>query len=234
MIFRMAALLLFYVLVILCVIPILFLAMLFGWREILLNYGKGAMRVSRAILGLHVEVEGRDPDALAGPFVYMSNHLSVLDGPLLFMHIPRPVRIIMKSSIFRIPVAGLGMRYVGFVPVDRKGTNGGRIAIDRAAEMMKKKKYSFLIFPEGTRSQTGELQGFRRGGFFLARAAHAPIVPVSIRGTFALMPKGKLIPRRGGRIRIVFHPPVPPPEPAAGDLAAWMAAVRERLASVPD
>jgi len=233
MIFRIAALLLFYVLVILGVIPVVFLAMLFGWRELLVNIGKGAMRVSRAILGLRVDVEGHDPDPSAGPFVYMSNHLSLLDGPFIFMLIPRPVRIIMKSSIFRIPVAGLAMRYAGFVTVARKGTNGGRIAIERAAGMMKEKKYSFLIFPEGTRSRSGQLQAFRRGGFFLARAARAPIVPVSIYGTFALMPKGKMIPRRG-RIRVVFHPPVPPPEAASEDLAAWMAAVRERLASVPD
>jgi len=232
MVFRTAALLLFYVLVIIGIIPVLLFAVVSGSREFLYTIGKGAMRVSRVLLGLTVEVEGIDPPPAAGPVVYMSNHQSLLDGPLLFLSIPRHVRIIMKTSIFRLPVIGPGMRYAGFVPVDRKGKNGGRVAIDRAAAVIKEKGYSFLIFPEGTRSRTGGLQAFRRGGFFLARAAGVPIVPISIRGTFALMPKGKKILRKG-QVRIVFHPPVPPPDPSpAADLAAWMAAVRERMESV--
>ncbi|MCX6567091.1 MAG: lysophospholipid acyltransferase family protein [Candidatus Aminicenantes bacterium] len=233
MIVRTAVLLLFYSALVLCLIPLLFLAMPFGIREPLVNLGKWAMRASRIILGLRVDVEGRDQAPGAGPFVYMSNHLSLLDGPLLYMLIRRPVRVILKSSIFRLPVVGFGMRYVGFVPVDRRGTNGGRAAIARAAVMMKEKGYSFLVFPEGTRSRTGELQAFRRGGFFLARTADAPIVPVSIRGTFKLMPKGKIIPRKG-TIRVVFHPPVSAPESGTGDLGAWVNAVRERILSVPD
>jgi 1-acyl-sn-glycerol-3-phosphate acyltransferase len=232
MIFRTAVLLLFYVLIGLGLIPVLLFAVVSGKREFLYGIGKGAMRASRAILGLKVDREGADPSPADGPVVYMSNHLSLLDGPLLFLAIPRHVRIIMKKSIFRIPVIGPSMRYAGFVPVDRKGRNGGRIAIEQAVEVIKDKGYSFLIFPEGTRSRTGGLQAFRRGGFFLARAAGVPIVPVSIRGTFALMPKGKAIPRKG-RVRLVFHPPMPPPEAGPADLEAWMAAVRERLESVP-
>lgn len=233
MIFRTAVLLLFCILLVLCLIPLLFLAIPFGIREPLVNLGKWAMRVSRFILGLRVEVEGRDQAPEAGAFVYMSNHASMLDGPLLFLLIRRPVRVIMKSSIFRIPVIGLGMKYVGFVPVDRSGTSGGRVAIARAAAMIKKKGYSFLIFPEGTRSRTGELQAFRRGGFFLAREANVPIVPVSIRGTFELMPKKRLVPRKG-TVRVVFHPPVSAPESGTGDLGTWMNTVRERLSSLPD
>ncbi len=233
MIFRTAVLLLFCILLVLCLIPLLFLAIPFGIREPLVNLGKWAMRVSRFILGLRVEVEGRDQAPEAGAFVYMSNHASMLDGPLLFLLIRRPVRVIMKSSIFRIPVVGLGMKYVGFVPVDRSGASGGRVAIARAAAMIKKKGYSFLIFPEGTRSRTGELQAFRRGGFFLAREANVPIVPVSIRGTFELMPKKRLVPRKG-TVRVVFHPPVSAPESGTGDLGTWMNTVRERLSSLPD
>jgi 1-acyl-sn-glycerol-3-phosphate acyltransferase len=122
------------------------------------------------------------------------------------------------------------MRFVGFVPVDRRGEKTGRGALEAAARMMRDKGYSFLIFPEGTRSLTGKLQPFRRGGFFLAAAAGAPIVPVSLRGTFALLPKGRRIPRRG-TIRVVFHKPIPPPGPTPEDMAGWMAAVRDRLSS---
>ena len=73
---------------------------------------------------------------------------------------------------------------------------------------MREKGYSFLIFPEGTRSVDGRLHRFRRGGFFLAIAGGAPIVPVTIRGTFELMPKGRFGAKRGN-VSVVFHPPVP-------------------------
>jgi len=99
------------------------------------------------------------------------------------------------------------MRFVGFVPVDRKRVSGGKRSIDEAARMMKERGYSFLIFPEGTRSRTGHLQPFKRGGFFLAVAAQAPIIPITIKGTFELMPKGRLF-RRRGKIKVIFHKPV--------------------------
>ncbi|MBN1939355.1 MAG: 1-acyl-sn-glycerol-3-phosphate acyltransferase [Candidatus Aminicenantes bacterium] len=233
MILRTAVVLLLYAAVIVCAIPVVFLAVLFRFREPLLGVGKWTMKASRTILGLRLEVEGDGGEEEAGPCVFMSNHLSLLDGPALFLAIRRPVRVIMKKSIFRIPVAGLGMRHTGFVPVDRKGTNGGRTAIAEAARMIRTRGYSFLIFPEGTRSRTGTLGPFRRGGFFLAREAGVPIVPISIRGSFELMPKGCLIPRRG-RIRVVFHPTVPAPDEKTADLTAWMNAVRERIALVPE
>ncbi len=89
-----------------------------------------------------------------------------------------------------------------------------------------------LIFPEGTRSLDGRLQTLRRGGFFLAREAGVLIAPVSIEGTFEIMPKGRLVPGKGS-IRVFFHPPVADPEPGSSDFEAWMSAVRERLSSFP-
>jgi len=230
MLIRTILLVLFYVILLLAMVPVLLTAMIFGIRESLVNIGKGAMRLSRVILGLRVEVEGLPEEENSRACVYMANHSSVLDGPLIFMLIRRPIRVIMKTSIFRLPVVGPGMRFVGFVPVDRQGTKSGRGALEDAARMMRDKGYSFLIFPEGTRSLTGKLQPLRRGGFFLAGAAEAPIVPVSLRGTFELLPKGRRIPRRG-TIRVVFHKPIPPPDPTPEAMAGWMAAVRDRLSS---
>jgi len=207
-ILRTVGLLLFYLLALLALVVLIPMTAVFGAREALLALGKGAMRVSRRVLGLRVEVRGAGHADPSGPAVFMANHESFLDGPLLFLLIPRPLRIIVKKSVFGVPVLGQGMRLVGFVPVDRKGIRKGRAAIERAAGAVREKGHSFLLFPEGTRSRTGALQDFRRGGFFLALESGAPIVPISIQGTFALMPKGRFVPRQG-KIRVTFHPPVP-------------------------
>jgi 1-acyl-sn-glycerol-3-phosphate acyltransferase len=155
----------------------------------------------------------------------MPNHISFLDGPLAFMLIPQPVRVILKKEVFRLPVVGPGMRFVEFVPVDRKGARGGRASIERAARLMKDKGFSFLIFPEGTRSRDGQLQRFRRGGFFLALESGAPIVPISIKGTYDMMPKGSFFIKRS-YLRVTFHPAVPVEDYQAENLSKLIDRVR--------
>lgn len=120
------------------------------------------------------------------------------------------------------------MRHVGFVPVDRKGAEGGKKSIARPVALIRERGYSFLIFPEGTRSCDGNLQAFRRGGFFLALESGAPIVPVTIRGTFELMPKGQKYARRG-TVRVVFHDPIPLSGYALETISGLMDRVREAI-----
>jgi len=190
---------------------LLFLLIIFwplGLREPLLRLGKWAIWLAPGILGIKVKTEGRDMVERRTPYIFMSNHLSFLDGPLLFPLIPQAIRVILKKEVFRIPVVGQAMRFVGFVPVDRKRARGGKKSIDQAARMMRERKYSYLIFPEGTRTRDGRTQAFRRGGFFLALESGAAIVPITIRGTYDLMPRGTIFPRRG-KVSVLFHPPVP-------------------------
>ena len=189
-------------------VPALPLCALLGLREPLVSVGRAFARMGRAVLGIKMEISGLDRFDPRAPYIFMPNHASFLDGPLVMLAIPGTARVILKKSILRVPILGQAMRYVGFVPVDRKGAEGGKMSIARAAALIRERAYSFLIFPEGTRSRDGSLQPFRRGGFFLALASGAPIVPVSIRGTYELMPKGRRSARRG-RVGIVFHPPVP-------------------------
>ncbi len=205
---RTIILFIIYILITILLIPLIFICILFGWSKPLIWAGKKTMGIGPPLLGIHVEVIGKDAVSKDIPYIFMSNHLSFLDGPLLFWAIPQPIRVILKKEIFRIPVVGLGMRLVDFVPVDRKGFKGGKKSIDRAAKLIKDKGFSFLIFPEGTRSRDGKLQAFRRGGFFLASESQVPIVPISIQGTFELMPKGSFFVKRGW-IKIIFNEPVP-------------------------
>jgi 1-acyl-sn-glycerol-3-phosphate acyltransferase len=165
-------------------LPVLLVCMLFGLRDGFLAYGRWMMKVGRRILGIKVETAGLERLDAATPCVFMSNHLSFLDGPLLMTVLDRPARVVVKRF------------------------GAGRKSISRAASLIKEKKYSFLIYPEGTRSRDGRPQRLRRGGFFLALESGAPIVPVTIHGTYELMPRGRWFVRKGP-VRITFHEPIP-------------------------
>lgn len=204
---RTLVLLIIYIFLAVIIIPVLIFCFLTNWSRPLIPFGKWALRLGQKILGISLYVNGLERIDKKAPYVFMSNHLSLIDGPLLFMLIPQSIRVILKKEAFKIPIIGQAMSQVGFIPVDRKSLKGGRKSIDRASRMIKEKGVSFLIFPEGTRSRDGKLQLFKRGGFFLAMESQAPIVPVSIRGTYELMPKGSFFAKRG-KVRVAFHPVV--------------------------
>ena len=211
-------------------IPVIILCFLIRWPHPIILIGKGSIRLGQIILGIRLEVSGLERIDRKTSYVFMCNHLSALDGPLLFMLIPRPIRVILKKEAFRIPVIGLAMRLVGFIPVDRKGLRGGKKSIDRATRTIKEKGYSFLIFPEGTRSRDGKLQLFKRGGFFLALNSQVPVAPVSIQGTFELMPKKSFFIKKGN-VRVAFHPVIPVQEFNRDTLPRLMDRVRDAVRS---
>ena len=204
---RSAILVIVFLILTVLAIPVLLVSVLLGFRDAFLAYGRWMMRVGRLILGIDVVVTGLDRLDRGTPYVFMSNHLSFLDGPLLMTILDRLARVIVKRFVFRIPILGLGMRFSGYVPLDREGAGAGRRSIARAAQWIKEKGYSFLIYPEGTRSFDGKLLRFRRGGFFLALESGAPIVPVTVQGTYELMPRGKWLVRKGP-VQITFHEPI--------------------------
>jgi 1-acyl-sn-glycerol-3-phosphate acyltransferase len=219
-----------YVLVVLLAIPLFLFCFLTRWRLPLLLFGKAAVAAGPKILGIRLVVSGRETVDKEDPSVFMANHMSFLDGPLLFYLVPRVVRVIPKKEIFRIPIIGWAMRFVGFVPVDRKGVKSGRQSIERATELIKTKGYSYLIFPEGTRSREKKMLPFRRGAFFLAINSQSPIVPITIEGTRDLMPKGS--PRaKKGIVRVIFHRAISVNGLTEEDMPALMEDVRSRIRS---
>ncbi len=219
-----------YVLAVLIIIPFLLVCFVFGLREPVAAAGKAALKLGRPILGLKLKVAGLQRLDPGTPYVYMANHLSLLDGPILFAVIPRLVRVILKKEVFRIPVIGQGMRFVDFVPVDRKGFKAGKKSIERAVRLMAERRYSFLVFPEGTRSRDGRLQAFKRGGFFLALAGGAPIVPITIRGSYELMPRGRFFVKKGP-VGVEFHEPVPVAGYGPETLSALVDRIRDIIRS---
>ncbi len=226
---RTLALLFLYVLIALIAIPVLVVCSLFHWLQPVIFIGTSAVRLGRVILGIKLEVTGLeqiDPDTT---YVIMPNHLSLMDGPLMFIIYPRFMRVIAKQELFRVPVLAQAMRLAEFIPVDRKGQEAGKKAILRAVQLIREKGHSFLIFPEGTRSRDGLLQKFRRGGFYLALQSKTPILPVSIAGSYELMAKGAFFTKRG-TIKVAFHSPVPTSDYDEAHMSSLMETVRSVIA----
>ena len=219
-----------YFFIIILALPLFLFCFLTARAGPLIWLGKTAISLGRFILGIKLEIIGREKIDRNKPYIFMANHLSFLDGPLLFWIIPQPIRVILKKEIFKIPLIGLAMKHVGFVSVDRKGIKGGKQSIDRATEMIKQKGFSFLIFPEGTRSLDGNLQKFKRGGFFLSVNRQTPIVPMTIQGSYELMPKGSKFVKRGC-LKVMFHPIVPVSGQALSAMPELMEKTRKYIQS---
>lgn len=154
------------------------------------------------VSGIGVKVNGFQPEWGKRPNIYMSNHQSNFDIPVLLSALPVQFRWLAKAELFKIPIFGSGMRGAGYISIDRSNRKSAFRSLIQAAKMIRNGT-SVMIFPEGTRSSDGQLLSFKKGGFVLAVDAGVPIVPIAISGTHEIMPKGRwLICRRGVRIDI--------------------------------
>jgi len=146
---------------------------------------------SRSILaasGIQVAVSGMERIDPARPYIFMSNHQSNFDIPVLLAHLPVQFRWLAKAELFKIPVFGRAMRGAGYISIDRADREAAFKSLGEASEAIRK-GVAIMIFPEGTRSLDGTLKPFKKGGFVLAVDVGVPIVPVAIRGTHAIMAK---------------------------------------------
>ena len=153
-------------------------------------------RAMLAAAGVRVEVEGWDRVPRDGRCVFVANHQSNLDIVVLGSVLPHEVLWLAKRELFRIPVFGTTMRAVGYLPVDRGRRDEARASIDAAARAVREGS-PVILFPEGTRSRDGRLLPFKLGFVHLAATAGAPVVPLVLRGTAELWPKGSRVPRSG-------------------------------------
>ena len=142
-------------------------------------------------------------------YVYMSNHQSHLDIPMLYATLPsRTVRMLAKKELFEIPLWGRGLRAAEFVEVDRGDHSKGMAAIEQAAKLIDD-GVSIYLAPEGTRSRDGKIGPLKKGGFHLAKETGAPIVPVAIRGTIDILPRGAKVMRNGVAVEVTIGAPIP-------------------------
>ncbi|MBI5644016.1 MAG: 1-acyl-sn-glycerol-3-phosphate acyltransferase [Deltaproteobacteria bacterium] len=146
-------------------------------------------RLILSISGVRVEIEGAENIPEGKPVIFLSNHQGAFDIPVLQGNIPVQFKWVAKKSLFKIPFIGWSMSLSGYIGVDRENPSEAYKSMEEASRRIKEGT-SLLIFPEGTRSETGKLLPFKRGGFVLAAKSGVPIVPVAIRGTNTIMKKG--------------------------------------------
>lgn len=139
------------------------------------------------------------------PCVFVSNHQAIFDAFLLIANIDKPIGFIAKKEIKTYPLIGWWITQIHTVYIDRKNIREGMKAINEGVERLKK-GYSMIIFPEGTRSLKSEMGEFKKGSMKLAVKANAPIVPLTIDGTYNVLEVGNKV--RGNAIKLIIHKPI--------------------------
>jgi 1-acyl-sn-glycerol-3-phosphate acyltransferase len=184
-------------------------------------------RAVAATIGARLTIHGAERVRPDRPYVYMANHSSLIDTPALFACLPYPFKIMAKRGLFYVPFMGWHLWASGNFPVDRGDARRTALSLRRVIDGVRGGK-SLAVFPEGTRTPDGHLQEFKPGAFKIAMRAGVPIVPVTIRGTFALLPKTTLAPRPG-RVDVFLSEPIETTGAREKDVAALIERTRAAI-----
>jgi len=156
--------------------------------------------------GIRVKTRIKQDPSGHTPVIFACNHSSLMDIPILYKALPVEFRFIVKKELFKIPLLGLAMKTAGYIPIDRAKGRAALKSMKEAARRIREGA-SIVIFPEGTRTLDGRLQGFKEGGFMLAVNSGCPVVPVAIRGSFNILKKGSMI-ASPGEVEVIIGTPI--------------------------
>ena len=162
------------------------------------------------LCGLSVRVIGAEHISKREAYVFVANHASMIDITILLGHLPSPFLWLAKKELFRIPMFGAGIRYIGSIPVDRSRPRFAIKSMRKAASRVKGGS-SIVVFPEGTRSRDGRMKPFKAGAFHLAMQSGRPVVPLAVLGAQRALPANSL---RLKRVPLILA--ITPPIPTAG------------------
>ena len=202
-----------------------------GRIDVLWALSLWAARTGYGLAGIRVRAVGREHLEANRAYLFMANHTSNLDPPVVTPLLGRRIAIIAKQELFKIPLFGYAMLKASFVPVNRADRRSAVESVSNAAHVLQS-GLGMMVFPEGTRSRDGRLLPFKKGPFHLAMEAGVPVVPITVVGSHEAWPKGS-VKLRAGEIVVHFHPPIDPRQFASREVL--MAAVRTAINSaLPD
>jgi len=173
-------------------VPAIFAALLPPRGDWFLRFARGWARTLLAVAGVRVRVLHPERLDRSRSFVVVANHESFCDILVLLANLPMQVRFLAKRSIFRVPVLGWSIAAAGFIAVDREDRSRGTETVDAALRRLSGGR-SVVIFPEETRTRTGDLLPFKRGAAHLALRSGLPILPIALAGTFRVLRRGSLL-----------------------------------------
>jgi 1-acyl-sn-glycerol-3-phosphate acyltransferase len=195
-------------------------------KSVIWSFAKLQARNLCVALGVNVTVRGAELIAEGGPYVFTPNHQAHIDIAALLGYLPGNNRFAAKKELFDEPVLGAVMRTLGMLPVDRDDAMNSIEVLNRAVRAGN----SIIIFPEGTRSRDGNLLPFKKGAFVAAIEMGFPVVPVILKGTRSVMPKGGYLSIHPGETEIIVKPPIPTAGLGYRDREGLRDAVREIVA----
>lgn len=179
-----------------------------GWSRLFLTTGPITLETSGQ--------ENIDPDQ---QYVFVANHLSNFDIPVMFRTVPKPIRYLAKKEVYKIPFVAQAMNRVGIIKTDRDAGPAAHAMINEGVAKAKARGHSLIIFPEGTRSRDGSLGPFKKGAFRIAIANGLPVVPVSVLGTWEVWQPNALI-FYPGHATTKIHKPIPTEDLDLDDITA--------------
>jgi 1-acyl-sn-glycerol-3-phosphate acyltransferase len=215
--------------------PSVVLALLTRRPIVLYQAGRLGVRLGQWLSGITVRLHGTENIQRDRAAIYAVNHTSNVEPPILYAALhplyPR-LRIVYKAELRKLPVLVQAFDLGGFVALERGNPEQSLPAIEQAAEALRAGN-SFLIFPEGTRSRTGSLLPFKKGGFVMALKGRAPVVPVAIKGARHAMRKGSFV-INPVTIDVSFGEPVETAGLTFADRDALVAEVKRRVGELLD
>jgi 1-acyl-sn-glycerol-3-phosphate acyltransferase len=209
--------------------PTILITRLFGTHHFLYSVARWGARWALFLAGGELTVVGREKIRLDRNYIFMPNHESNIDPIGVFLSISHDVRVIGKKEFFKVPLLSTACRLERFVAVDRRNHDSAVQSIEQAIRQLREGD-SFLIYPEGTRTKTGTMGEFRKGGFIAAIRSKVPIVPMSLSGCYEMMRKGEFK-IRPGRVKVIIHDPIDVSHYTLEDRDSLMERVRQVISS---
>ncbi len=170
--------------------------------RIMVRWARTVLKLTRST----IERRGAEDLDTSRPYVVVSNHRSDLDIPVNVVAVDLPIRFMAKKELFDVPVFGQTLRALGMIEVNRQRGAAAHLEVNEAAEAISGERYSIMVYPEGTRSRSGQMLPFKKGAFAVAIDRDMPILPVTIFGTDRVWKAGGLV--RGGHVIIEVGEPI--------------------------